>query len=382
MRVPGVSASVEGHSGYRSRRDAAEGREVPAPGPARPGDRRIPPDRRGAARGLEHDQRGRRPARPGGPDRERHRALHPHRRPLLRRGVPPAGRRRLQEDPQADARQRPRGASDGRDRRAAGPVGRREGGALARGRAPAQAGRQDRRGGDPPEARGCSIRPTSTPACRPPRPRPSWATCGAPSIGSCRLPASTRGSSRADDAIRVLGEAIELEPGNRGRPRGALAAADSSRGARARDRIRDVGRRSSRRSPPRTTPGAGATRRCRSCSGRSTRTRRTSRPAVSSCGATSDGRNSSVPAPCWTASTPTSELLMELAEINLRSRAPPGRPRRGGPPPRGGTRPSRRRDAARPAPLGDRRRGRRSSAWTWPPTRPSPSTSSRPPRRP
>ena len=47
------------------------------------------PRRRGAAPRLEHRQHGRRPARPGRPARERDRALHPHRRPLLHEGFLP-----------------------------------------------------------------------------------------------------------------------------------------------------------------------------------------------------------------------------------------------------------------------------------------------------
>ncbi len=73
-KTPGAADKEAGsarYGGHRPRHDAAESREAPAPGSARPGDRRVPEGHPGPAPRLEHHQHGGRPVRARRPARER-----------------------------------------------------------------------------------------------------------------------------------------------------------------------------------------------------------------------------------------------------------------------------------------------------------------------
>ena len=164
---------------------------------------------------------------------------------------------------------------------------------------------------------------------------------------------------QADEAIRVARRGDRARAGATAGVRVELLPPAASKRATSSARSNSRPRpRSSRRSPPPTTPGAGATRRCRSCSGRSTRTPRTSRPGVSSCEATSEGTRLERARALLDADRHRPRAADGAGGDRAPDWAPAGRPRRRGPSPRGGARPARRSDAARPAPLRDRHRGR------------------------
>ncbi len=183
--------------------------------------------RRGAAARLEQRQRARRPLRPRQAARQGHRAVHPHRRPPVERRLLSKGRRALQEDPQVQAGRGIRAAEVGRDRRQAGPAGRRQGRVPDGRRAPPRRRRhQGRRRDQHPHRHARSRGSRGAPRRGAGRPRDRRHRHRAPRVprGRARLRQAGRRRLRA----RRLRAAFELDPTDWRSPRRGSSTAIST----------------------------------------------------------------------------------------------------------------------------------------------------------